>query len=683
MTAIVSGRNSTNDGGGGTFILAQASSSTNLGTIFPSSNTAYYWMRSYVGPLNTKWFGSYGNGTNDDTSSIQDALNVKVAPVLIPDGRYKISSIAIPTNGVMIGSGTGNTVFVITNLTISPIILSNYCVLSDVGFYYPSQVTNGVPTTYPATITGTNVSYSVIKNIDLQNAFSGINLLPGGHNVLIDNVVGFPIYSAIAISDTFDIARVSNCHFNPNKLNYVYAKSLYEYVWTNGTAFFIGRSDWAELDHCFSYGYSKGFQFESGYTVGGSAENVRVYSSGADGANQCVVSTNHNALVFSGCVFASFNSVAGSILTPNDYAIDIGAGDSTIMNRSKVIFANCLFNRSEATMIRSSGNIALIGNSIVGYGNAQSSTSYGVLLNGVNAENSVIIGNTFNSTNNLGAFVTYPIRYNDQTNIVISGNSYLNNLIGGPVSFNSTVGMINGEVDGTFYLNRRASTNSSMLQFSTVGDAQWNLGMRSASDNDFHLYSSMATQDAITSNRTNAYVGFGVLPIFGRVQIASTSPAIANLSLSGNSGGTTNLQLEFSNASTYGWRFYTDEAVTGDLYISRLVAGIAYQSLRFDRSNGNVQPSSDVVFLTAGKGIQIKEGANARIGIAFLDTGTNLVANTSITANTRIFLTSQADGGTPGWLRVSARTNGVNFHIQSSSATDTSTVAWMLIEPSP
>jgi hypothetical protein len=63
------------------------------------------------------------------------------------------------------------------------------------------------------------------------------------------------------------------------------------------------------------------------------------------------------------------------------------------------------------------------------------------------------------------------------------------------------------------------------------------------------------------------------------------------------------------------------------------------------------------------------------------NTGGALVANTSVTANSRIFLTSQADGGAPGFQRVSTRTAGVNFRIVSSSTTDTSTVAYEMFEP--
>lgn len=84
---------------------------------------------------------------------------------------------------------------------------------------------------------------------------------------------------------------------------------------------------------------------------------------------------------------------------------------------------------------------------------------------------------------------------------------------------------------------------------------------------------------------------------------------------------------------------------------------------------------------TAGGGIAVKEGANARSGTSVLVAGTVTVSNTSVTATSRILLTSQVDGGTPGFLRVSARTAATSFTITSSNVADTSTVAWFIDEP--
>lgn len=84
---------------------------------------------------------------------------------------------------------------------------------------------------------------------------------------------------------------------------------------------------------------------------------------------------------------------------------------------------------------------------------------------------------------------------------------------------------------------------------------------------------------------------------------------------------------------------------------------------------------------TAGNGVKIKEGSNATMGVATLVAGAVTVSTTKVTANSRIFAFSQAAGGTPGWLRISARVAATSFTITSSDALDTSTVAWLIVEP--
>lgn len=82
----------------------------------------------------------------------------------------------------------------------------------------------------------------------------------------------------------------------------------------------------------------------------------------------------------------------------------------------------------------------------------------------------------------------------------------------------------------------------------------------------------------------------------------------------------------------------------------------------------------------AGHGLQVAEGTNAKQGTATLTAGTVTVSNASVTATSRIFLTTQTPGGTVGSPYVSARTAGTSFTITSTSATDTSTVAYEIFE---
>ena len=68
-------------------------------------------------------------------------------------------------------------------------------------------------------------------------------------------------------------------------------------------------------------------------------------------------------------------------------------------------------------------------------------------------------------------------------------------------------------------------------------------------------------------------------------------------------------------------------------------------------------------------------------GNAVLVAGTVTVNCAAVTATSVIQLTPQADGGTPGWHRITARTAGTSFTITSSSGSDTSTIGWTLHQP--
>lgn len=86
---------------------------------------------------------------------------------------------------------------------------------------------------------------------------------------------------------------------------------------------------------------------------------------------------------------------------------------------------------------------------------------------------------------------------------------------------------------------------------------------------------------------------------------------------------------------------------------------------------------------TAGQGLQVAEGSNAKQGTFTLSgAATTVVANTSVTATSRIFLSTQTLGTVTAasTLAVSARTAGTSFTVTPSQATDTSVVAYELFE---
>lgn len=94
-------------------------------------------------------------------------------------------------------------------------------------------------------------------------------------------------------------------------------------------------------------------------------------------------------------------------------------------------------------------------------------------------------------------------------------------------------------------------------------------------------------------------------------------------------------------------------------------------------TNGNL------VLGTAGNGINIKEGANGRMGVVTLVAGTATIATTAVTATSRIILSIQVLGTVAAAkaIAVTARNAGQDFTITSEDNTDTSDVAWIILEP--
>lgn len=64
-----------------------------------------------------------------------------------------------------------------------------------------------------------------------------------------------------------------------------------------------------------------------------------------------------------------------------------------------------------------------------------------------------------------------------------------------------------------------------------------------------------------------------------------------------------------------------------------------------------------------------------------LSSGTVVVSNTAVTANSIIMLTAQDGVLNIGIPWVSARSAGVSFTISSSNIADARTIGWMVIEP--
>ena len=159
--------------------------------------------------------------------------------------------------------------------------------------------------------------------------------------------------------------------------------------------------------------------------------------------------------------------------------------------------------------------------------------------------------------------------------------------------------------------------------------------------------------------------------LFSNSSNTASARAVVNIRCGGTSAS--DPVLMFSVPGGAQWTMGIDNSASDQFVIGTGSPGSADRLI--------ISTAGDVSIATVGTGLRVKEGSNAKQGIATLVGGTVTVANTSVTANSRIMLTAQNSGGTPGFLRVSARTAGTDFTILSSSGSDTSLVAYQIFEP--
>lgn len=148
-----------------------------------------------------------------------------------------------------------------------------------------------------------------------------------------------------------------------------------------------------------------------------------------------------------------------------------------------------------------------------------------------------------------------------------------------------------------------------------------------------------------------------------------------------------NANVTFNNSTVNG-----TETVAGGLSVTggnlnvTNTANIGFGAMTSGQTSGNFtvfSGSANALRLgTVGGGIAIKAGANATVGTATLTAGTVTVSTTKVSATSVIFVTIQALGTvtTAKSMTIANKTAATSFQIVSEDATDTSTVAWWILE---
>jgi hypothetical protein len=91
-----------------------------------------------------------------------------------------------------------------------------------------------------------------------------------------------------------------------------------------------------------------------------------------------------------------------------------------------------------------------------------------------------------------------------------------------------------------------------------------------------------------------------------------------------------------------------------------------------------LEVTGNLALMAAGNKIKIATGSNASIGTATLVGGTVTVSTTAVATGSKIFLSRPTPGGTLGELSYGTIINGTSFVITSSSATETSSIDYVI-----
>lgn len=625
LTAIVTGRVTTNDGGGGIYIYESSNiTSTNLGTIAKPSTATGRWSMLYSGPLNIKWFGAVGDGTANDTAAFTNAIaltQVSGGAIFIPKGTYLVDGLSITQDGVSIhgestgyqygGSGGTTNVSVLKASSSATTVLTIGGTANQLNTHISNIAIDGNRT---ATTGIKAFGLPIIERVSIYHCAEG--LVAGSLNgSVFRNVAAYDNGTGLIITNTATTSTkylVESCNFRQN--------TNYGGIVQDGQS-----SKFLQTD------------FEANGKNG-----LRVYKPTGETLSR---------VVFDTCFF---ENNGGANVGDDSYQLLV---DSQTLNQttgppSYLLFDHCTLN-GNGTQGGAKINSDLYGR----YADCKFNAAVNALTTSIYCSGTEFFARSGGGALAASAFEWAPSFANGAGGFIISGNldSYTNTVtrtLAGSGSAAEPSFSFSGDLDTGIY---RAASNE--IDFVNQGTNFVSIVAAGT------VVSSTPT--AVTGFQISDRDGFGGNHYVGLKQDPNTS------------SGSSRFYRNLTAASTAGpvVQIYQDHA-TDDQPGLEIIQ---------DGSGPAISSSGDVITTLAGKGFKVKEGADARMGTAVLNgasPSTVTVANTSVTANTRIFLTINTAGAAPGVCYVSARTGSTSFTITGAN-TDTSTVAWILLEPSP
>lgn len=297
-----------------------------------------------------------------------------------------------------------------------------------------------------------------------------------------------------------------------------------------------------------------------------------------------------------------------------------------------------------------------------------------------------------------------------------SGVSYRNPIVKLGIGDNRTAALIASNSIATETVHIRNSS-SDHTKFSD-GTNTWSFNIDSSTGK--LRVSRVAGSGNISLQNNTEIVGttyLGGVPNAESLRVVSLASCVNRFHMTGSVSGAgsavlsvagtdTNIGMFFYNKGIGGWSFtnssqqryfsvstnglispanYVEVAAAATTFAPRVHAVGSDSNINLElaaKGTGLVSLiTGSLAVTTLGAGLRTKEGSNAKQGVtAAMVAGSVTVANSSVTASSRIFLSRSAASGTLGHISYT-KNAGVGFTITSSSNTETSSFDYEIFEP--
>jgi hypothetical protein len=501
------------DGGGGTYWYnsADTTSLDNGGTIIVAADGGR-WNLQLIEPISVKQFGAKGDGANDDTSSMQSAINAAGAggTVIVPAGTYLLSAtLNALTNQSIVGGGPNSTIFRRFTDYGDTLKFSSALACTVRGIWFFHGTTTYVPTDRALT----NLVTSSTAHVRLK----------GGQGVVIEDCWMWRMPYQVAIDDA-SLVKIHRCNMQGTWDGlYSAAQEGIASVWVGGSAY----TQIVAIEHCY-FGGSGSEQRNINFTS--TDRGTKTISAVQNCGNQYAILINQceDLLVSNSYMGGNWRSCIFSDLVPSSVNLDWritgnfidGAGQDGALvyftTQSNGIFvagvsvANNVFNGEEQTFqgivaYNPTGTAPVITNFTMTGNSFQAIAGSAMMF--YHAQGGVISGNTITGYNCLNASAGGDLTFSCAAfaSEAVRNVMFSSNIVGGAVNTAASPsyayrGFYLGGVDGSVVEKNTLAVGSG-LSGTLVGKVDANLVVV-GTGNSGNNYQMVGNEDIVVIAKT-------------------------------------------------------------------------------------------------------------------------------------------------------------------------------------